>query len=135
MYRRYFFLLTSSLLNIKKVILKSINMTQIFNCGPKHPGRSNISVARYWKIRQWAALITPAVAAEHVYKGSYYNSFSSKFVILSSGLSWRWLPPKIDARWRYRLLINHLTVITTVSFVSAFSLVLLRKPENASKCF
>ena len=59
--------------------------------------------------------------------------FFFKCLNLSTGLLQRRLPLNIAVRWWYRLPINNLKHITTVSFVSAFIFVLSRKPEKASK--
>ena len=59
--------------------------------------------------------------------------FFSKFLILPTGLPRRPLPPKIAARWRYRLLINNLTAHYNSQFFVSFHLCFNQTPHNASK--
>ena len=59
MSRRNFFKLTSSLLNVKKGILKMINQTQIFNCGrkrPRHPAKKQHYILKISK-HSWFTLV------------------------------------------------------------------------------
>ena len=57
--------------------------------------------------------------------------FSLNFVILSTGLPRRQLPPKIAARWHYRLPMENVTAHYN-SFVSGLIFVCAMKPKNAS---
>ena len=67
--------------------LPSSDRTQIFNCGPRRLGHPTIYHIRYWKFP------------------------FSKFLIMPTGLPRLWLPPKIAARWRYRLPIKSDTTL------------------------
>ena len=54
-------------------------------------------------------------------QGVLLKSFFSKFLILSTGLPRRRSPPKIAARWRYRLPINNLTAHYIIQFCVSFN--------------
>ena len=56
--------------------------------------------------------------------------FSSKFLLLSTGLWQRQLPTKIAARWRYRFPLRNLTPHYNSQFCVTFLFVLVSKPSD-----
>ena len=93
-----------------KKIWKPINHRQIFNCGPKRPRHPAKKHTRYWKLPR----VPPAEVWPRPRKQCNNLFTQFLFLILSTGLPRCRLPPKIAARWRYRLPMGNLTAKQSV---------------------
>ena len=123
MSRRNFFQWTPSLLNVFKTFffVLPIRRSQIFNCGSKRPDAPEKNTLDI----QNSQGVPPRKSNRSRRSSVLFfilNVFLfSKFLILSTGLLRRRLPPKIAARWRYRLPIENLTAHYNTQFCVSFN--------------